>query len=120
MVRLAARDWVPGDATPDPNLPVLNTVKVLVPRAAMRCSTARVEPVPTATKMMTAETPMSTPSMVSKERSLLEVTPPSAMRITSRWVIGTLLDQLRHGPHACCVHQTHLDGGRRQSVRHEA
>jgi len=84
MVKLAARDWVPVEETPRPNRPVLNTVNVLVPRAAMRCSTARVEPVPTATRMMTAETPMSTPSMVSNERSLLEVTPPRAMRNTSR------------------------------------
>jgi hypothetical protein len=38
MVRLAFCDWVPvEDGTPEPNLPVLNTVNVLVPRASMRC-----------------------------------------------------------------------------------
>src|ERR1700691_1047234 len=120
MVRLAFCDWVPVEETPEPNLPVLNTVKVLVPRASMRASTAREEPVPTATKMITADTPISTPSIVSKERNLLDVTPPSAIRTMSRWVIGTHRDRPRREPRACCAPPRRLDGDHRRSVRHEA
>ena len=59
--------------------PPLNTVKVLVPRLLIDLATASEDPVPTARRTMTAATPMSTPSMVSSDRSQLELMPRRAM-----------------------------------------
>ena len=47
------------------------TVNTLAPSAAIRSSTAFCAPLPSATIVMTAPTPMMMPSMVSIERSLL-------------------------------------------------
>ena len=46
----------------------------------MRFLTAAVEPVPTDSRMITAETPMRMPSVVSMERSLLAAIPRTANR----------------------------------------
>ena len=55
---------------PRPKRPRLSTVIVFVPSALIRLCTACEEPVPTASRMITAATPISTPSTVSAERSL--------------------------------------------------
>src|SRR5919112_2033711 len=47
------------------------TVKTLAPRAAMRSCTAFWAPLPRATIVITAPTPMMMPSMVSTDRSML-------------------------------------------------
>ena len=48
------------------------TVNTLAPRAAIRSSTAFCAPVPSATIVITAPTPMMIPSMVSTDRNALE------------------------------------------------
>ena len=47
------------------------TLKTFEPSAAMRSSTAFCAPLPSATMVMTAPTPMMMPSMVSMDRSAL-------------------------------------------------
>src|SRR5665213_632681 len=59
--------------------PPLNTVSVLVPRLLIDLATASEDPVPTAKSTITAATPMSTPSMVSSDRSQLELIPRRAI-----------------------------------------
>ena len=55
-----------------PRLPwPAKTVKTFAPSAAIRSSTAFCAPLPSATMVITAPTPMMMPSMVSIERSLL-------------------------------------------------
>ena len=61
IVRVACRVWVPLTDAPPPNRPVLITVRVLVPSCSIRLSTACEEPVPNATRMITAATPIRTP-----------------------------------------------------------
>ncbi len=62
------------------------TVSVLLPRRLIEASTLALEPVPTATRMITAATPMRMPSVVSADRSLFEVTPSTANLALSRSV----------------------------------
>ena len=83
-VKTALRDWVPVCEVPPPNPPPLKTVNVLVPKRLIELATAWDEPVPTANNTITAATPMSTPSMVSKDRNLFELMPRKAMRALAR------------------------------------
>ena len=58
-------------------------VSVFVPSELRVLETLALAPVPTATRMITEATPISTPSMVSADRVLLAVTPRQANRATS-------------------------------------
>ena len=82
-VMVAARTWVPVVDGPRPNRPRLTMVMVLVPSSLMRFWTAWEDPVPTATKMITAPTPMRMPRTVSADRSLLADNPRRAARTLS-------------------------------------
>src|SRR3954451_1382296 len=57
--------------TPPKRVWPAKTVKTLAPSAAIRSCTAFWAPVPSATMVITAPTPMMMPSMVSSDRSLL-------------------------------------------------
>ena len=59
------------------------TVSSVVPSELMRSFTAVCAPVPSATTAMTAATPITMPSIVSSERSLLARSAPSATRMIS-------------------------------------
>ena len=65
-------------APPPPELAVI--VSVLLPSELIESWTALLEPVPTATRMMTAATPIRMPSVVSADRVLFAVTPCQANR----------------------------------------
>ena len=82
-VMVAARIWVPAVDGPRPNRPRLTMVMVLVPSSLMRFWTAWEDPVPTATRMITAPTPMRMPRTVRAERSLLADNPRRAARTLS-------------------------------------
>ncbi len=72
--------------------PVERMVSVFVPSEVMRLFTVCAEPLPTASSRMTAATPMSTPSMVRMDRSLLAVTPRRAESRMSPSLIGSAPD----------------------------
>ena len=59
-------------------------VRVLLPSELIDFWTVALDPVPTATRMMTAATPMRIPDIVSSERSLFASTPRTANRALSR------------------------------------
>jgi hypothetical protein len=59
------------------------TVSSVVPSELIRSFTADCAPVPSATTAMTAATPITMPSMVSRERSLLARSAPRATRTIS-------------------------------------
>ena len=59
-------------------------VRVLLPSELIDFWTAALAPVPAATRMMTAATPMMIPDIVSSERSLFASTPRTANRALSR------------------------------------
>ena len=65
---------------PPPCEEPLRTMSMLEPMAAKVCSTRALAPSPMATMAMTAATPMTTPSPVRKERSLLRARARSATR----------------------------------------
>ena len=86
----------PPPPRPPPAVEVEDTVNVLLPRLLIEASTAALEPVPTATRMITAATPIRMPSVVRADRSLFEVTPSTANLALSRmfidatiWVVAT-------------------------------
>ena len=64
------------------------TVRVLLPSALIEFWTAALAPVPAATRMITAATPMRMPDIVSTERSLFAATPRAANRTLSRTFTG--------------------------------
>src|SRR5262245_61008319 len=83
------------------------TVKTLAPSAAIRSCTAFWAPVPSATMVITAPTPMMIPSMVSSDRSLLariarKATATVSPRSISARPAGRLLllPHAGHGPAA--------------------
>src|SRR5438105_9600404 len=59
-------------------------IRRLEPRPWICCWTAADAPLPTATRTITAATPIKMPSMVRAERSRLAVSPPTARRRPSR------------------------------------
>jgi len=69
---------------PPPVVEVDEMVSVLLPSRLIEAATLALDPVPTATRMITAATPMRMPRVVSAERSLFEVTPSTANRELSR------------------------------------
>ena len=71
---------------PAPKPPPEKIVSVFVPRLSIRCWTLTAEPLPTATSMITAATPIMMPSIVSADRSLLAAIPRTAMRMLSRLI----------------------------------
>src|SRR3954453_6222493 len=98
MVRTARR-------TPPKRAWPAKTVTTLAPSAAIRSCTAFWAPVPSATMMITAPTPMMMPSMVSSDRSLLAriarkatttVSPSSTSARSAGWRL--LLPHAGHRP----------------------
>ena len=68
----------PPPPRPPPPPPLGETVRVLLPSWLIESCTLLLDPVPTATRMMTAATPIMMPRVVSAERTLLAVTPRQA------------------------------------------
>ena len=79
VVEVAAPPPPNGPAKPPARPPaaveVDDTVNVLAPSPLMESATALLEPVPTATRMITAATPIMIPRVVRADRVLLAVTP---------------------------------------------
>ena len=71
-----ARVWVPVVDGPRPKRPRLTMVMVLVPSSLMRFCTACEDPVPTATRMITAPTPMRMPEDGQRRAQLVGGQPP--------------------------------------------
>ena len=73
----------PVKPPPPPFAPAV-TVRVLLPSELIDSWTARLEPVPTATRMMTAATPMRMPRVVRAERGLVgrDALPRETARLT--------------------------------------
>ena len=71
------------EATPPTRMSAGKTESSVVPSAEMRAFTDCCAPRPSATTAMTAPTPMTTPSIVRKDRSLLARSAPSATAMIS-------------------------------------
>ena len=80
----------PPPPPPGPKRPPWGcTSRTLEPSALMRSWTASLEPLPTATRMITAATPIVMPRIVRPERSLFAATPASAIRRISGPLISS-------------------------------
>ena len=104
--RLAWSGWrsataCPVVAGPRPKRPRLSTVIVFVPSWLILLCTASEEPVPTARRMITAETPISTPSTVSAERSLFALMPCQEIRSVSSRFTRACLRRTRRPLRSC-------------------
>ena len=78
--------WNPPEPRPKPFPPgMIETT--FVPRFSICFCTATCDPWPTATRMITAATPMVMPSIVRNERSRFESTPCTAIRNASAAVM---------------------------------